>query len=249
MEELKLIPPQKFAIEYFSSAHTAPLERILTSDRMLNVENEPESQWQVIKDIRRTFVSEFTLQHKAIFLRCIFKIPRARNRRNWERLLTLFRPPDVVRALRSMELAEQLGVTAPRPILAATRRQFGMVTHSYMVYEKLDGHTPKSHADIQQVCELLTDLHRKGWLRRDALLRNFLIIGENRVGLIDFRLSRPRLLVKARQGLECEKLISSTPVAEQYLDSDYRQLVSFRFLSGLHRLKMFIKRVKKRRRL
>lgn len=197
--------------------------------------------WREIKNIRRTYVAEFSLRGQDY----MFKIPRARDLRPWERMLTLFRAPDVERFSQSMDQLLALGIPGPRPVMLGLHRRFGMVTHSFIIYRKLEGHAAKDESEIEQVCRALDALHEQGYLRRDALLRNFVITPDGQVGLIDFRLSRPGVLAQAKKGLECDKLISSAPTAIEYLDMSYRERLGYRFLKGLQQADMALKTVKR----
>lgn len=234
MKEILALSAHEFTIR-----HLAP--DLKSVPGLHELVNSPEWESKEVKNIRRTYVAEFSLDG----LNFIFKIPRARDRRPWERLLTLFRAADVERFSHSMLELKAMGIPGPQPVMLGLRRRLGMVTHSFIIYRKLEGQAAANEQDIEKVCHTLTNLHQRGYLRRDALLRNFILTPDGQVGLIDFRLSQPRALAKARMGLECDKLLSSAPTAAQYLDMSYRTRPDYRLLRWLQQVDLAFKALKR----
>lgn len=163
------------------------------------------------KDNRRTYSAITELNAQPIVL----KIPRGRNRRKWERFLTLFRKSEGVRIFNNLELMQKLGINAPYPLFAAEKRQFGFATDSFACYVFEKGR-PAGPNDAREVISALSNLHHKGYLRTDPQPANFLI-AERGVIFIDFRLKKPVFLVKLKTNLELAKLFRIYPESGPFL--------------------------------
>ncbi|MBZ2190305.1 hypothetical protein K8B33_14440 [Alcanivorax sp. JB21] len=163
----------------------------------------------------------------------IVKVPRKRNRRLWERVLTFFRDGESFRVFESHQLLRELGFFCPEAVLAAERRRFGVVVDSFIMYRYLPGE-PASREDAEDVSSELMALHGKGYTRGDPKSINFLISG-GRVAFIDFRLSRPRLFRKHNVRMEYAHLLHTLPEAIHYLPEEERNALGFRFATWLRR--------------
>jgi heptose II phosphotransferase len=126
----------------------------------------------VFRDNWRTLSANVRVNDRSLLL----KIPRARNGRRWERILTMFRGSDALRSFRHLEMMSELGLSAPEPVLAAEFRSHGMVTDSFVCYDFVEGRRPDIE-DAPAILDALRTLHGKGYLRNDAQLANFLIRG------------------------------------------------------------------------
>ncbi len=157
----------------------------------------------VFRDNRATFCAAFHYAN----LRMVLKVPKARNARYGERILTLFRPSESFRIFNSHMQLQQHDFTVPTPVLAAEKRKWGVVTDSFVIYEYLDGDIA-DETNAQEVLHVLLQLHEMGYTRNDPKLPNF-IIGETGVGLIDFKLKRPRFLARLRMNLELVRFLHS----------------------------------------
>lgn len=184
------------------SASVDLLDAILADD----VERE-----QVFRDNWRTLSAQIRFRDQALLL----KVPRARNARRWERFLTRFRGSDAVRSFRHLEWMTEMGFAVPQAILACERREAGAVTDSFLCYRFVEGQRAgPEHA--AQVLEALRALHQRGYLRSDAQIANFLVVGD-RVVFIDFRLKKPWFLPALQKARELDRFIRSCPQARASL--------------------------------
>lgn len=151
---------------------------------------------QVYRDNKQTFSGSF-LYHGQ---RMVLKIPRGRNSRYWERLLTWFRPGESFKIYDSHVELQNQPFTVPKPVLAAERRRLGAVVDGFVIYEYLQGKIAEEE-DAQQVVDTLLELHARGYVRNDPQLSNF-VIGEHGIGLIDFKLGKPVLFGRLRRYFE-----------------------------------------------
>ncbi|SFR85333.1 heptose II phosphotransferase [Marinobacter daqiaonensis] len=184
---------------------------------------------RVFKDHARTLSVRVDFDQKDLLL----KVPRARNRRGWERMLTLFRSSEGLRTFQNLKRIRQLGFFAPTPVLAAEKRRFGMVTDSLVCYEFAEGR-PAADEDAPQVLEALRELHSLGAIRTDPQPANFLI-SDDRVIFIDFRLKIPRILGSLRTDLELAKFLRVFPAARHHLPQAKMRSASFRRAEWLER--------------
>ena len=139
----------------------------------------------ILKDHRNSHVGIVQLEDKS----CIIKVPLGRNKRLWERFLTLFRASDAYRCYFSMMKLRSLGLRCPEPILAAQRRRFGFVVDSFFIYELQKGEAA-SCADLKLISKEMIKLHEAGYIRSDPKAVNF-IKNNDEIYFIDFRLKKP----------------------------------------------------------
>lgn len=166
---------------------------------------------QVFRDNWRTLSAQIRFRDQALLL----KVPRARNGRRWERLLTFFRGSDAMRSFRHLEQMAKMGFSVPEPVLACERRGNGMVTDSFLCYRYVEGR-PAGPQDAARVLDALRSLHQQGYLRSDAQIANFLMDGES-VVFIDFRLKKVWFLPALQKARELDRFIRSCPEAQRYL--------------------------------
>lgn len=197
---------------------------------------------RVFRDNRRTLSARVSFEGQDLML----KVPRARNQRKWERFLTRFRHGEGVRISENLRLLRSLGMNAPAPVLAAAKRESGVVTDSFVLYHFVEGFPP-GEQDARQVLEALSQLHSRGYVRTDPQPANFLV-SEDGVVFIDFRLKRPGLLGRFRQKLELAKFLRGFPAAERHLrESDRGAILTLartvdRLMSRLREAKRNLRR-------
>ncbi|UCZ56950.1 hypothetical protein LGV61_01360 [Desulfurispirillum indicum] len=184
---------------------------------------------KIFRDNRRTFIARADVGD---FHDVVLKVPRARNKRLWERFLTLFRSSEAFRHHRSICLFSSLGFQGPRPLLAVEKRSMGVVTHSFFLYGFVRGRVPGA-SDGGKVGRELHRLHRLGYMRRDPQAANFLIAGE-RVYFIDFKLTRPLLFNSVRTTMEFAQFLHSMPTGASGLKRSERKHWRLRVAWHLH---------------
>ncbi|MCK7544777.1 hypothetical protein MLC59_11415 [Marinobacter bryozoorum] len=194
----------------------------------------------VFRDNWRTLSANVRVNDRSLLL----KIPRARNGRRWERILTMFRGSDALRSFRHLEMMSELGLSAPEPVLAAEFRSHGMVTDSFVCYDFVEGRRPDIE-DAPAILDALRTLHGKGYLRNDAQLANFLIRGDGEVVFIDFRLKRPRLLPALQKARELDRFLRSCPEARSELTQAEASSIWFRLAHALENLSFARRRWKR----
>ena len=193
----------------------------------------------VFKDDRRTYIARIEINGQD----CIYKVPRGRNKRRWERLLTLFREGETFRHFRSMAQLIELGFRAPEPVLAAQRRSRGMVVDSWLLYRFVEGEKA-GPGNAGPITHELLRLHEMGYLRRDPHAKNYLV-ADGGIVFVDSRLTRPRVLNHLRTRLELAKYLRTTPEGWDYLPDRVKDDFSLR---AARRLALVITRVRRARR-
>lgn len=193
----------------------------------------------VFRDNWRTLSAKVSFRDEALML----KVPRARNGRWWERLLTLFRGSDAVRSLQHLEKMVALGLSAPAPVMAGELREAGFVIDSFLCYRFVDGRRAEP-ADAPRVLEALRALHQRGHLRTDAQIANFLMT-EDSVVFIDFRLKKPWFLPALQKARELDRFIRSCPEAYSLLTESEASSWWFRLARWLEDLSFGTRRLKR----
>ncbi|GAB5479625.1 MAG: hypothetical protein Marn2KO_30920 [Marinobacter nauticus] len=195
---------------------------------------------RVFRDNRRTLSARIeTDTHGALML----KVPRARNGRRWERMLTFFRGSDAVRSFHQLEKMKAMGFAAPDPVLACEKRQSGVVVDAFLCYRFVDGR-PAEAGDAGLVLDALRRLHRAGYLRTDAQRANFLMDGDQ-VVFIDFRLKRPRFFASLQKARELDRFIRSCPESAVHLTDQERASLWLRLAHRLENLSFAIRESKR----
>lgn len=195
---------------------------------------------QTFKDSRSTYAAHLQLGKNNI----VHKIPRARLRRPWEKLITLIRDCESIRTFNNLLLMDQLGFHAPNPLLAGEKRKRGFVTDSFCCYRFEKGH-PAGPDDARRVVLELLKLHDKGYLRTDAKAANFLIT-EDTVTFIDFRLTKPVLFPKLNKEMELARLARVYPESLPHIPKKVCNSPSFKFATWLELKKIKIKTIRRR---
>ncbi|TGN38522.1 protein kinase family protein [Marinobacter confluentis] len=163
---------------------------------------------QTFRDNWRTLSAQIRFENESLLL----KIPRARNGRRWERLLSFFRGSDAVRSFRQLQLMPSLGLDSPQPVIAGEARRRGFVVDSFLCYRFVDARRAEKQ-DAPLVLKAILRLHSQGYLRSDAQLANFLIRPDGSVVFIDFRLKKPRILSGLSKAKELDRFFRSCPEA------------------------------------
>ncbi|MBN1840593.1 MAG: hypothetical protein JW802_11220 [Campylobacterales bacterium] len=174
----------------------------------------------------------------------VFKIPRSRSRRTWERMLTLFRESEAFRNHESMLTLETLGLKGAIPILAAQKRFRGVVLESFFTYSFVEGKAPKEE-ETPKVLEAMNTLHEKGYTRSDPKLQNF-IMHEGEVYFIDFRLKKPRFFSKMERTLNLCKFFQTLPNDTHYMNREQKNSLFFKAMYRWNKVLMFWRRTRQK---
>lgn len=151
--------------------------KILDCLETLNIE-------KIFKDDKRSKVSLFTFRGEKL----VFKVPREKNKRKWQRFLSIFRGSESYREFLQAEKIYKAGLKTYKPILAFEKRKYGVVVNSYFICEYLSGETG-SIKYLKAIEDELNKIHRLGYLHGDSQLVNF-IIDNKHVYIIDSKFSK-----------------------------------------------------------
>jgi heptose II phosphotransferase len=193
------------------------------------------------RDNRRTLSAQFELHGQ----RLVIKIPRARNARLWERVLSLFRGSDVARVYQGMQTLVQLGILGTRPVLVAEKSTMGMTIDSFLIYEYLEGR-PSTDADAKPIAETVLKLHSLGYTRRDIHLGNFLITPNGQLGMIDFRISHPQVFRQLRLDLELVQMLNSIPSTRNHIPYECLNSSIFKAATAWHAVQTRVRKIRKK---
>ncbi|MDB4623898.1 lipopolysaccharide kinase InaA family protein [Akkermansiaceae bacterium] len=195
---------------------------------------------KLFKDSRSTYAAHLQVGKESLF----YKIPRARLRRTWEKLITVIRDSESFRTFDNLQLMHQLGFKAPAPLLAGEKRRNGFVVDSFCCYRFEEGKGAGAN-DAQQVTSELLRLHEKGYLRTDAKATNFLITEEG-VSFIDFRLKKTLLFPKLKKQMELARLARVYPESLAHIPENIRTSTSFKLATWLERKNIEFKAARRR---
>lgn len=141
---------------------------------------------KILKDSHRSYVALVEIESKNY----IYKEPREKNTRKWQRFLSLFRGSESRREGLHMQEIEKNGFLGPKFCYSYEKKALAMVLRSYLVYEYIEGREPKQE-EADAVLRCLQEIHRKGFLHGDSQVSNFLI-KEDKLYLIDATFSKNR---------------------------------------------------------
>ena len=153
-----------------------------TTDFYTRIKGKDYSVLRVLKDDDRSLVQLIRINGK----RYVLKVPREKNRRKWQRFISIFRGGESMRECANLEKLMINGFNAPKPFLAWEKRRYGMVVDSLSIIEYIEARE-STVKDLDIICKFLKEIHSKGFLHGDSQMANFLLT-DNRVYLIDCKL-------------------------------------------------------------
>lgn len=134
---------------------------------------------KVFKDDQRSYVALIEIDGENY----VYKEPREKNRRGWQRFLSIFRGSESRREFQNIEKIGKLGFNSAIPYLAVERKKAGMSVDSYYISSYIDGRDG-SVDDIDIISEELGKIHSMGYLHGDSHVANFMI-KDKKVYIID----------------------------------------------------------------
>lgn len=146
------------------------------------IENKKYNLIKVMKNDQRSYVALIEIDGE----RYVYKQPLEKNRRKWQRFLSIFRGSESRREFENIEKISRVGLNGATPYLAYEERKGLAVVDSYLIYSYIDG-KESTFEDIELISKELTKIHSLGYLHGDSHLNNFLIMDE-KVYLIDTKL-------------------------------------------------------------
>lgn len=130
---------------------------------------------KILKKDHRSFVFIFEFNNK----KYVYKEPIEKNKRKWQKFLSLFRGTESKREFFQMKKINSLGLKTANPIF---------FEKDYLVYEYLEGRKPKDE-DLENILKELKKIHSLGYLHGDSHLANF-IVSEDEVYIIDSKFKK-----------------------------------------------------------
>ncbi|WP_300621282.1 lipopolysaccharide core heptose(II) kinase RfaY [uncultured Fusobacterium sp.] len=141
---------------------------------------------RVFKNDQRSYVALIEIDGE----KYVLKRPIEKNRRKWQRFLSIFRGSESRREFENIQRINELGFNGATPYLAMEKKCGPCVVDSYLIYSYIKGEEGTTK-DIDLISKELRKIHSRGYLHGDSQVMNFLIDGES-VYLIDTKLMRNR---------------------------------------------------------
>ncbi|MDX8336360.1 MULTISPECIES: lipopolysaccharide core heptose(II) kinase RfaY [Cetobacterium] len=118
----------------------------------------------------------------------VYKIPLEKNKRGWQRIISVIRGSESKREFKNYSRIQKLGFKGPTPIMYWEKRKLGMAIDSFLVTSYVEGKSAKKE-DLLLVEKELRKIHDKGYLHGDSQLSNFMV-ENNEIFLIDAKLMK-----------------------------------------------------------
>lgn len=144
-----------------------------------DIESKNYKVIKVLKNDQRSFVALIEIEEK----KYVYKEPREKNKRKWQRFLSIFRGSESKREYENIKKIKKLGFKSAIPYIAVEKRNGIICVDSYLLLSFIDGSDGKVE-NIDLISEELKKIHRAGYLHGDSHVANFMIKGKD-VYLID----------------------------------------------------------------
>lgn len=195
-------------------------------DYYLKIKRKEFQTVKILKDDQRSYVALISIDGQKM----IYKEPKEKNNRIWQRFLSIFRGGESSREFINSEKIQEFGFLGAEPILAVEQYKKKMCVFSFFLMDYIESH----HAAIEEadmVKKELDKIHSKGFLHGDSQLSNFMI-NENEVYLIDCKLTKNHwsFLGKMWEFLYLEKSCYRS------LDSKYSETFIYKLLKKADRM-------------
>lgn len=172
------------------------INKIKKSNKLIYLNNEENLKYydmlekaeysilKILKNDKRSYVALIEMQEKKI----VYKIPREKNDRKWQRFLSIFRGSQSKREFYEIEEINRLGFNTGIPLLAVEEKSGIMTTDSYFLYTYVEGKQATCENALE-VGKILTKIHELGYLHGDSQLENFIVSDDEnkKIYLIDAR--------------------------------------------------------------
>jgi len=140
---------------------------------------------KVLKDDNRSRVLLVNFQGEKL----VVKEPREKNRRRWQKFLSVFRGSSSYLELKNCNKIIENGFLGAKGILVAEKTKGFWVDDSYFVSSYIEG-VEGSIDYLKVISEELERIHSRGYLHGDSQLVNFMVGRDGKVYLIDCKLSK-----------------------------------------------------------
>lgn len=139
---------------------------------------------KILKDTDRSYVALLEMGGDQF----IYKEAREKNRRKWQRFLSVFRGSESKREGLQMFEIRKNGFLGPEFQFAYEKKRASMVIHSFLVYSYIEA-DELTAKKAEKAFAYLEKIHDAGFLHGDSQLSNFLIHGEE-IYLIDSKFQK-----------------------------------------------------------
>lgn len=199
------------------------------------IKNKEFTILKILKDDNRSYVLLIEVDGESY----VYKVPREKNRRVWQRFLSLFRGSESRREYNNSLKRSKLGFQGATPIMYWEKRVFGMSFDSFFISSYLEGRSA-TISDLSLVRDELERIHKKGYLHGDSQLDNFMILKEE-VYLIDVKLIRN----KYGKAGEIYEFIYLEESCHKEIDIYDKTTLSYKLAKGLNNYLHWIGKIKK----
>lgn len=125
---------------------------------------------KILKDDQRSFVAVIEIEKK----KYVFKEPREKNRRKWQRFLSIFRGSESKREFDNLKKIKNIGFRTATPHIAVEKRKGLLCVDSYLIISYIEG-MDGNIENIDLIFKELEKIHSSGYLHGDSHLANFMI--------------------------------------------------------------------------
>jgi len=192
---------------------------------------------EVFKDNQRSKVGLLDFKGEEL----VFKIPREKNSRRWQRFISPIRGSEARREFLQSEKVEKEGFKSFKPILAVEKKKGIFVVDSYFICTYLKAEEG-SFKYVERIKKELKRIHSKGFLHGDSQLVNFMIDKEN-IYIIDTKLSK-NIYGKIGQMYEMLFLQRSSP---EDIEIEGKETLAYKLAKALEDYLLWWGRVRKKR--
>jgi len=126
---------------------------------------------KILKDTSRSLVK--FIKFKDGFT-CLYKEPREKNKRKWQKFIGIFRGSEAKRNFKSLEKIENMRIKTSSPYLAIEIKKGIIIQNSFILMEYIDGKIA-SEAEYNLIINKLKEIHKLGILHGDSQIANFLV--------------------------------------------------------------------------
>ena len=171
---------------YYSEEKYLPLTELIWSKKLNII--------KILKDDDRSRVLLVDFQGEKL----VVKEPREKNRRRWQKFLSIFRGSSSYLEYQNCKKIIELGFDGAKAILAMEKTNGFFIVDSYFVSTYIEG-TEGTIEELEVISKQLEDIHKKGYLHGDSQLVNFMVgketaEKEKKVYLIDCKLLKNKYL-------------------------------------------------------
>lgn len=191
---------------------------------------------KVLKNDKRSYVALIEILDK----KYVYKIPKEKNTRKWQRVLSIFRGSESKREYLNYVKAQSLGFNTPVPIMYLENIKFGMCIDSFIIMTYIYGKSAKID-NLNLVVNELKKIHSKGFLHGDSQLDNFMI-KDKEVYLIDTKILKNRY----KKIGEAYEFIYLEESCHQEINIYNKNLISYKIAKMLNTYLHFIGNMKKK---